>query len=205
MKYSHRILSTVPKKKLKNNAYARLIENDHLVLPQTIPNLFSSEECERIISCSEIEQDAYGVVGEVGVNQLRDSRIKWLFPDETTEWMFARLDKAAVHANKLYHYSLSGFFQGVQIATYTNGGYYGWHIDIGKGNQSTRKLSISVQLSESDDYEGGDLEFLMIDKKASRRRGDATIFPSFLVHKVNPVISGTRISMVSWIGGDAFT
>jgi PKHD-type hydroxylase len=205
MKYSHRILSTVPKKKLKNNAYARLRENDKLVLPQTIPKLFTPEECDRIIDLSNSELDSSGVVGEIGVDKLRDSRIKWLFPDETTEWIFARLDKAAVQANKSYNYILSGFFQGVQIATYIDGGHYGWHIDIGKGNQSTRKLSISVQLSKSEDYEGGDLEFMMIKQKASRIRGDATIFPSFLVHKVNPVTTGTRISMVSWVGGDAFT
>ena len=35
MKYSRRILSTVSRKKLKNDAYARLKENDDLVLPTT--------------------------------------------------------------------------------------------------------------------------------------------------------------------------
>lgn len=205
MQYSHRKLSSVPNKKLKNNAYAKLRENDELVLPRTVPGLFTPEECARIVAFSESEMDASGVVGQIGVNSLRDSRVKWLYPDENTEWIFARLDKAAVQANKHYQYQLSGFFQGAQVASYTNGGHYGWHIDIGKGVQSTRKLSISVQLTPSDEYEGGDLEFMMIEEKASRDIGTATIFPPFLVHRVQPVISGTRQSMVSWIGGDAFS
>jgi PKHD-type hydroxylase len=66
-----------------------------------------------------------------------------------------------------------------------------------------RKLSITIQLSNSDDYEGGDLE-LLYDKepyKLDRSRGTFLVFPSFMLHRVTPVTRGTRWSLVAWIGG----
>ena len=69
-----------------------------------------------------------------------------------------------------------------------------------------RKLSFSAQLSNSDDYEGGDLVFdlpeeLTPAKDAMRKQGTVIIFPSFLRHMVTPVTKGERHSMVSWIEG----
>jgi PKHD-type hydroxylase len=204
MQYRIRALSSVPKKKLKNDAFARLQHNDHLVLPRAVPKLFTAEECDNILRYSETLTDQPGAVGQVGVTALRDSQVKWLFPSQENEWVFARLDKLVKDVSNYYQYELAGFFQGAQVATYSGGGHYGWHIDIGKGVQSTRKLSISVQLSDSSEYEGGDLEFMCIEQKASRQRGDAVVFPAFLVHRVTPVTQGARQSMVSWIGGQPF-
>ena len=97
-----------------------------------------------------------------------------------------------------------GFFEGVQVASYSGGGHYGWHMDVGQGVVSTRKLSISVQLSDPADYDGGELEFLASGDCGPRTQGTLIAFPSFLVHRVRPVTRGTRWSLVSWVAGPSF-
>jgi len=62
-----------------------------------------------------------------------------------------------------------------------------------------------VQLSNPADYEGGEFEFLLVtDELGPRSRGSLIAFPSYLAHRVRPVTSGTRLSLVSWIGGPPF-
>jgi len=110
-----------------------------------------------------------------------------------------------VHVNKDYRFELSGI-EPMQVARYTNSGFYGWHADTGRGSSSFRKLSLSVQLSGQEDYEGGDLEFQGVAKGCNplKEIGSAIIFPSFLHHHVTPVTKGTRWSMVAWIVGPPF-
>ena len=77
-----------------------------------------------------------------------------------------------------------------------------------------RKLSVTVSLSDPKDYKGGDLEFdfrnhpLKSTNKLActqiKPRGSIVVFPSFLWHRVKPVISGTRYSLVLWNIGFPF-
>lgn len=105
---------------------------------------------------------------------------------------------------QVFGFNLEGI-EALQIARYQAGelGHYGWHTDSAYPN-NRRKLSISVQLSNSEDYEGGDLEFMFRDPpvKASRQKRHAIVFPSYAVHRVTPVTKGTRYSLVAWIRGE---
>ena len=73
-----------------------------------------------------------------------------------------------------------------------------------------RKLTAIIQLSDSDDYEGGDFEFGLTDKegtdliKGKRSKGCLLVFPSFLSHRVTPITKGTRYSIITWMEGDTF-
>ena len=69
----------------------------------------------------------------------------------------------------------------------------------GEGRKGKRFLSISVQLSGEESYEGGQLQVGSFD--ATRRLGAAVVFPSWALHKVRPVLSGIRVSLVGWIRG----
>ena len=88
--------------------------------------------------------------------------------------------------------------------------HYGWHADIGPGLLSKRKISITVQLSEPDEYEGGDMEVFKGGSmkgpfdQAPRKAGCVFIFPSFMMHRVAPVTKGTRKSFVLWLGGNHY-
>ena len=100
----------------------------------------------------------------------------------------------------------------IQISTYkdTDNGKYDWHHDTSwvTPTMYDRKITMVVQLSDSDDYDGGDLEFDGIQplppKEILRSKGTIIAFPSPLRHRVTPVVRGTRHSLICWAEGPKF-
>ena len=113
---------------------------------------------------------------------------------------------------KSYNFNLSTLYENIQYTEYSSDykGHYGWHMDInGDYPFNLRKISVSIQLSSPDEYEGGDLEIFNGTKLDTpfivpKTRGTICIFPSFLLHRVTPIIKGTRRSLVVWVGGSHF-
>ena len=76
----------------------------------------------------------------------------------------------------------------------------------------TRKLSITIWLNDPDEYEGGefDIEVLGPREKGKRyetlklSKGSIVIFKSDKWHRVRPVTSGVRKSLVTWFRGPPF-
>lgn len=96
-----------------------------------------------------------------------------------------------------------------QFTSYKIGEYYKQHTDAGEGlylGGIVRKLSAVIQLSDSDDYTGGNLLGYVQEKPiaADRKKGSMTFFPSFLLHEVTPVTLGHRYSLVMWVLGPRF-
>ncbi len=85
-------------------------------------------------------------------------------------------------------------------------GHYDWHVDMGRSYAASRKLGFSLQLSHSDDYEGGDIEFhnVEIDKSSLRKKGTMAIFPTYWMHRVTPVTKGKRDVAVGWMHGPSY-
>ena len=73
-------------------------------------------------------------------------------------------------------------------------------------NLVKEKISISIQLSDENEYEGGELEFKtgMNNITAPKNFNSVLLFPSYLIHRVKPVTKGTRRSLVLWISGPKF-
>lgn len=86
---------------------------------------------------------------------------------------------------------------------YNEGGQYNWHTDVGPGPASIRKLSLVVFLSKEQDYEGGRLR-LKNEQQFSQVQGTVIVFPSYLMHAVEPVTRGVRYTLVSWACGPLF-
>jgi len=82
---------------------------------------------------------------------------------------------------------------------------FNWHFDM-SGVSSTRKLSFTIQLSDSDDYEGGDLQFgpVIEHQPEIKKKGNITIFPSYVWHRVTPITKGNRYALVGWVHGPTF-
>lgn len=86
-------------------------------------------------------------------------------------------------------------------------GHYVSHIDTSMRPSEfdrTRKLTILAFLN--DDFEGGRFYIQIGDKKdyPPQKAGTVLIFPSFFLHGVEPVIKGTRRSVVTWLVGPWF-
>jgi|DEB0MinimDraft_10_1074344.scaffolds.fasta_scaffold73863_2 PKHD-type hydroxylase len=169
--------------------------------------LFTPEELDTIISIGEsIELVKASTYGEQS-DKNRNSFVTFLFPNETTNWIFARLAGAINEMNQqFFQFDLTGMEQGLQFTKYTAPGeHYDWHVDKGHMTPS-RKLSLSVQLSDPKDYKGGEFEMMFGRKpqKIGRERGMTVFFPSYTLHRVRPVTKGTRYSLVAWISGPPF-
>jgi PKHD-type hydroxylase len=169
-------------------------------------NLFSKEECEKIISIAKNKKIIKGIT-RGGASKVRDSNITWLYACDDMEWVFRRVSEVVLNLNeKYFKFDLFGINEGFQFTNYkAPSGKYGKHVDRGF-NIPTRKISISIQLTDPKEYKGGELylydseEGILMDKE----QGTLIMFPSYTLHEVKPVTKGERNSLVSWITGNSF-
>lgn len=174
---------------------------------------FKKEQCDDIIrkamSIPSMEATTYG-----SVPNLRNSRVRWISRcDISWNWLFIHIENVMRRANSAFGFDLN-FFHEIQFTEYDSayGGHYGWHEDllwVPRNNSAIhRKLSMVIQLAESHDYTGGDLEFEINDGKPDpkklRQIGSTIVFPSFTRHRVTPVLTGKRYSLVTWYEGPTF-
>jgi PKHD-type hydroxylase len=135
---------------------------------------------------------------------IRGTTVFGIEPSTNTMWIFEMLHDFVVRANfDLWGFDLSGFCEGIQISRYNVGDHYDWHMDIGGGVLSQRKLSIVVQLTEPTEYEGGELEFFR-NGDAPKQIGTMILFPSYMHHRVRAITKGQRHSLVCWVSGNPY-
>ena len=121
-------------------------------------------------------------------------------------------DRMAVIVRNLnaqfYRFDLYGFIEEFQYAIYAaeNGSHYDWHTDAAADTVAPRKLSVVLQLSDPEDYDGGDLELHGGGSPGAvnRKKGLIVAFPSFRLHRVTPVVRGIRKTLTIWVSGPAF-
>ena len=139
---------------------------------------------------------------------VRKSDIRWVPRDEKYTWIYARIMELAMEANNaIWKFDLHTAPEMMQYAEYKDdGGHFDWHPDLGPGDLSVRKVSITIQLSDSSEYEGGELQLLRgrFAETAAQGKGVAVLFPSYMLHRVTPVTKGIRRSLVLWLGGGHF-
>lgn len=175
-----------------------------------IEGYFTPDEVAQISKRYEegLKKEAEVTSNEVIEPDFRKSTVAFVQPEDPEfNNIMLRLAQVALQINsQRYMYDLLGFYEDIQIAEYGKDDFFEWHADFGNGVASNRKLSISVQLSKPEDYEGGDLQF-MIGKEAvnaPRTQGTVIIFPSYNLHRVTPITAGHRRSMVGWVSGNPF-
>jgi len=172
-------------------------------------NGFTTQEIDTIVNGSlEYEFKKAIIMDEGNTDKFRKSNIKWLPFDSKWEWVIDKIMSQVTEANKtIWNFDLKSIIDNIQYTEYEgNGGHYDWHLDIGPGSISHRKISITIQLSDPEEYVGGDLQIMTGSEYTTVPRGKGTvvIFPSFLLHRVVPLTSGNRKSLVLWVGGDHY-
>ena len=195
-------------------------------LPEDIINIIEKDLKENFDSQFEISK-----LYENTLNiDKRNSQNTWI---PTTHWVAGFLWHYVQRANREnFLYDLRNIDgESLQYTRYDAGQFYGWHNDAGLSsyykpkcinalssgssdelatdfvNQNielVRKLSFLLQLSDPDDYEGGNVQF--IDDTGNsyivpRKRGTIVLFDSRTQHRVLKVTKGTRKSIVGWVCG----
>lgn len=173
------------------------------------PGALTPDECDTIRKYGN--QQTF-INARVGDNRLqphvRETDIVWIEPVEETAWLYQKLDAQVARINyDKFQMELAGW-DGFQYSHYKPDGHYDWHVDVVLAPKDGlyRKLSVVVMLADPDEYEGGD--FMLCEcgdnDKAIRIRlnkGDMLVFYSHIAHKVEPVTSGDRFTLVTWAKG----
>ena len=198
---------------------------------------FSDDECDTIINMGKNYLEKAGI----GHNtedfafdfETRNCHTSWI----NEKWIYEKVYAAIWDTNKKAGWEWEiDTLQPLQFTKYGVGEYYDWHVDnvfdckgIYNDNESvndstldlsrgkTRKISVTVNLVDGDEYDGGDLIFSdprHVDRRFGKNgekhpytvnevkvRGTIIVFPSFNYHKVTPVTRGTRYSLVAWALG----
>jgi PKHD-type hydroxylase len=171
---------------------------------------FTSQELDWLQEKAKNATESAGVgnneVPTVNTN-IRRSNISWLSNTPDTLWVYERLaNVAAILNSESFKFDLTGFGESLQLTHYdeNDNGMYGWHQDY--GSKVSRKLSMTVQLTDASEYEGGNLQIMTtgIPSNVRKQRGLIAVFPSYILHQVEPVTKGSRQSLVAWISGVPF-
>ena len=175
----------------------------------------------------EMKKSKVGVGEGKYLEDIRNSNNSWIPTDHWISGFIWHYVQKANRENFVYDIS-SIDSETLQFAKYNVGEFYGWHHDEGLSSsykpkptvtkdsdlnvenylktkcQLVRKLSVSLLLSDPEEYEGGNLELKSLDGElfiAPRIRGTICIFDSRTLHRVQPVTKGVRKSLVAWIVG----
>jgi PKHD-type hydroxylase len=166
----------------------------------------SAAQCARVIAIGrQFNREAPTVVGQEALAAHRVGHVYMLPPDGPAEPIYQMLwDVAADAAARHYGILISGITRMPHYVEYVaRYGHFHWHNDYShESEESPRKLTVIIQLSDSDEYEGGDLEiFNARPEPAPRERGTIVCLPSFVTHRVTPITRGVRRIVVAWIAG----
>jgi hypothetical protein len=191
---------------------------------QLVEKALEEKYDEELIKSVVGEGGAGGVLNE----KIRKAKNAWL---PSSHWVNGFVLHYANLANlQNFRYDIIGLDgQSSQYTVYDKGEFYNWHVDQGVSSfykpehnnshgfseevikddiipkgELVRKLSFSLQLSDEEDYKGGDLQIM--DEAESmyevpKKKGLLVCFDSRARHRVTKVTSGRRKSLVGWIVG----
>jgi PKHD-type hydroxylase len=166
----------------------------------------TSEECDALLAAAAATEPGAGLVGEsVEDRTVRSAEVRDLPFGGDVLPVQAKLVDAALRANELWWGFDLTHLQKMQVCRYGPGDRFRSHTDWGPGF-TTRKLSIAVVLNDPAEFDGGEWVFTSssIDSVIRPERGMIMVFPSFLLHRVEPVRRGERWSATAWVEGPPF-
>ena len=196
---------------LVNRCYDRRVITPHFVWWD---NGFSDEEISQIEQLCDSSDTK--IATTIGDNiDIRKSHVKFYHFDDQTQWFFMKLNLIIEQLNnQFFGFDINGydFFQ-YTVYDSKESGKYDWHTDllfndhenIERGHD-TRKLTAVLLLSDPEkDFTGGEFQINTgSEETVNLTRGKVILFPSFILHRVKPVLTGTRKSIVVWVEGPKF-
>lgn len=175
---------------------------------------FTAEQIAELCSYAEELPKVPGTTGSGNLSEeqqkeIRSSDVAWIASNADTKWIYDQLVERIMVGNERYfRLNLWGFVDDLQYTTYdaAKNDHYDFHIDLNGKDEYQRKLTVVLQLSKPQAYEGGELKIQgRCEEILPKTQGHLLMFPSWARHKVCPVTSGIRKSLVMWVSGFDFT
>ena len=183
--------------------------------------------CDEIIKYGLEQQEQTALTGaQSGKDNLCDEDLKELHKKRKSNvvwmndrWIYKEIQPYINIANQSAGWNFEwNWSESCQFTKYKLNQFYDWHSDSNEkpydkpddpnSHGKIRKLSAAVSLVDSSEYEGGDFEFDFRNRddgsniphvcEEIKSKGSVMVFPSFVWHRVKPVTSGTRYSLVVW-------
>jgi len=171
-------------------------------------DILNDDACAKLIATydQEIIEKLPPVIGdgEGGINTNIRNVERVMLP--VYKDIGGRLAAAGLSANnQAWKFDITHANQ-AEFLKYPAGGRYTTHVDsfLDPTAQDCRKLTVLAFLN--DDFEGGKFYFMQGSEKVYpyQKKGTIIVFPSFIPHGVEDIISGTRYSVVCWMVGKFF-
>jgi|TARA_E500000305_G_scaffold110619_1_gene119265 PKHD-type hydroxylase len=193
----------------------------------------SSRFCDKLIKYSLDKKDQTATTDEFKNKKLTKKRIKDLHKKRNSNvvwvnepWIYKEIHPYVYEANKNAGWNFEfDTSETCQFTKYKKGQFYNWHFDMfdepynlpnnPNMHGKIRKISVICQLTDPSKYKGGELEFDFRRNSPIKEskteicteiqpKGSIVVFPSYVWHRVKPVTSGTRYSLVMWNLGRPF-
>jgi predicted 2-oxoglutarate/Fe(II)-dependent dioxygenase YbiX len=180
-------------------------EHAHLDWIQAAERLSDASCDELVAACREFPVTPATIVEQAQYARHRMLEARKIGQTARTAWAFELLCAIAAEASSShFDLALTKISRAPQYVEYRPGcGHFGWHNDYSHGLvDAPRKLTMIIQLSAPDDYEGGRLQVFGIEiEDLPRERGTILAFPSLVYHQITPVTRGLRRALVAWVAG----
>ena len=146
---------------------------------------------------------------DFAVDSNKTSEVKFVYLGKIQKFILPFIDFCLMSNNNYFGFDLHPLtsLRKLNYNSYEVGTEYSWHIDaVPRDSVRDIKLTALLNLSE-ESYEGGELILFRAKEiicNEFNAPGSAIIFPSFVNHKVNKVISGRRHTLAIWLSGPKF-
>ena len=175
------------------------------ILSITMADLFTADQCKQIRET--IIDELWLDVKVIGNEDLHKG-FRQKLRGSVTDFPFLPIKEITKQANdSIFDFDLLGIIDQdyPQVFKYDTDQYYNYHVDINPLAPS-RKISFIVNLTGSDECQGGNIEFIntTMNDDAHMKQGTIIIFPSFMPYRITPVTSGSKLIIVGHIHGALF-
>lgn len=177
-------------------------------------DFLTQQEISQIHKLADQYKEKFTAPAQVGLKSnvnpaARRSTVIWIGNNADTAWLYNKIAKTVTNINnEVYKFELvDGSALQYTIYFDTDAGHYDWHSDsLLLDNGHVRKLSLSILLSDPAEFKGGAFLFAPDGHpvEIEQVQGRMIVFPSWVPHKVMPVLKGTRVSLVLWVHGKPF-
>jgi PKHD-type hydroxylase len=177
-----------------------------------VPFVLTDEEVALAREMFDAGHATIGMVGRdygavfVEDHNLRKCTVTYTPRTDSNQWLHEKLERLMLEANnKYWKLNITDFGEVMRQMRYGPTDHFkSWHVDHGPGDTAFRKLTMIVQLSDESEYTGGDFQFagFPIDNSPDfgpinpKAKGCGIIFPTYVFHRVTPILSGERRTLV---------
>ena len=170
-------------------------------------NIFNQDQIKEINST--IKSNFVEGKDDFAVDSHKTSDVKFIYLGKIQKYIYPFIDFCLTANNNFFGFDLHPLtsLKKLNYNSYNVDTEYSWHIDaVPRDPVRDIKLTALLNLSE-ETYKGGELVLFRANEiicNEFNKPGSAIIFPSFINHKVNKIISGKRHTLAIWFSGPKF-